>query len=123
MRKSARAFIPSPALKYTLPPSPPSPPPGPPKGTNFSRRKLTEPRPPLPACTLSLASSTNFMEDYGAHSGLVQIRKRGGHIAAAADFITERAQILRPRLRGCACAAGAWSPAAPVELSFEQAAT
>jgi hypothetical protein len=31
------------------------------EGTNFSRRKLTQPRPPLPACTLSLASSTNFM--------------------------------------------------------------
>src|ERR1700728_1226411 len=61
MRKSARVFIPSTALKYTLPPSPPSPPSGPPNGTNFSRRKLTQPRPPLPACTLGLASSTNFM--------------------------------------------------------------
>src|SRR5712672_2275978 len=63
MRKSARVFIPSTAFKYTPPPSPPSPPSGPPKGTNFSRRKLTQPRPPLPACTLSLASSTNFMVD------------------------------------------------------------
>src|SRR6202035_3479459 len=63
MRKSARVFIPSTARKYTLPPSPPSPPSGPPKGTNFSRRKLTQPRPPLPACTLSLASSTNFILD------------------------------------------------------------
>src|SRR5882672_2759353 len=61
MRKSARVFIPSTALKYTLPPFPPSPPSGPPNGTNFSRRKLTEPRPPLPACTLRVASSTNFM--------------------------------------------------------------
>src|ERR1700722_1918374 len=61
MRKSARVFIPSTAFKYTLPPRPPSPPSGPPKGTNFSRRKLTQPRPPLPAWTLSLASSTNFM--------------------------------------------------------------
>src|SRR5579863_9458101 len=65
MRKSASVFIPSTARKYTLPPSPPSPPSGPPKGTNFSRRKLTEPRPPLPACTLSLASSTNFIADIG----------------------------------------------------------
>src|SRR3984957_174050 len=63
MRKSARVFMPSTAFKYTLPPRPPSPPSGPPKGTNFSRRKLTQPRPPLPACTLSLASSTNFMLD------------------------------------------------------------
>ena len=63
MRKSASVFMPSTARKYTLPPRPPSPPSGPPKGTNFSRRKLTQPRPPLPACTLSLASSTNFMED------------------------------------------------------------
>src|SRR6202023_2037079 len=61
MRKSARVFMPSTAFKYTLPPRPPSPPSGPPKGTNFSRRKLTQPRPPLPAWTFSLASSTNFM--------------------------------------------------------------
>src|SRR5277367_2049381 len=61
MRKSAKVFMPSTAFRYTLPPRPPSPPSGPPKGTNFSRRKLTQPRPPLPACTLSLASSTNFM--------------------------------------------------------------
>src|SRR5580698_3958778 len=61
MRKSASVFMPSTAFRYTLPPSPPSPPSGPPKGTNFSRRKLTQPRPPLPACTLSLASSTNFI--------------------------------------------------------------
>src|SRR5208337_29394 len=61
MRKSARVFIPSTAFKYTLPPRPPSPPSGPPKGTNFSRRKLTQPRPPLPACTFSFASSMNFM--------------------------------------------------------------
>src|SRR3984893_12293253 len=62
MRKSARVFIPSTAFRYTLPPRPPSPPSGPPKGTNFSRRKLTQPRPPLPACTFRVASSTNFMK-------------------------------------------------------------
>src|ERR1700733_6541266 len=54
--------MPSTAFRWTLPPRPPSPPSGPPKGTNFSRRKLTQPRPPLPACTLSLASSMNFMD-------------------------------------------------------------
>ena len=35
-----------------VPPPPPSPPSGPPNGMNFSRRKLTMPRPPLPAWTL-----------------------------------------------------------------------
>jgi hypothetical protein len=30
---------------------------------NFSRRKLTMPRPPLPAWTLIMASSTNFMAE------------------------------------------------------------
>src|SRR5215469_1534211 len=44
-----------------LPPSPPSPPSGPPMGMNFSRRKLTTPLPPLPAITLMMASSTNFI--------------------------------------------------------------
>src|SRR5580692_5029771 len=61
MRISASVLMPSPARNHTLPPRPPSPPSGPPKGMDFSRRKLTEPRPPLPACTLSVASSTNFM--------------------------------------------------------------
>src|ERR1700690_1250755 len=51
------------ARSQTLPPLPPSPPSGQPKGKNFSRRKLTLPRPPLPACTRSTASSTNFIAD------------------------------------------------------------
>ena len=62
MRKSASVLMPSSARSVTLPPLPPSPPSGPPKGTNFSRRKLTQPRPPLPAWTRIFASSTNFME-------------------------------------------------------------
>src|SRR5882672_11808071 len=37
------------ASRKTLPPSPPSPPSGPPRGTNFSRRKLTQPAPPVAA--------------------------------------------------------------------------
>src|SRR5271155_4847932 len=78
MRKSARVFIPSTAFKYTLPPKPPSPPSGPPKGANFSRRKLTQPRPPLPAWTLSLASSTNFMRDSLAPKGAEN--KKGGRL-------------------------------------------
>src|SRR5579863_5855238 len=61
MREAASVLMPEAALRYTLPPWPPSPPSGPPNGTNFSRRKLVLPRPPLPACTRSRASSTNFM--------------------------------------------------------------
>src|SRR5262245_34496448 len=49
------------ARSQTLPPSPPSPPSGPPKGTNFSRRKPIAPRPPWPARTFTIASSTNFI--------------------------------------------------------------
>src|SRR5690349_1535903 len=45
----------------TSPPLPPLPPLGPPRGTNFSRRKLTQPRPPSPAMTRILTSSMNFM--------------------------------------------------------------
>jgi len=33
---------------------------GPPLGTNFSRRKLTEPRPPVPACANTFTRSTNM---------------------------------------------------------------
>src|SRR5437773_12388786 len=43
-----------------LPPSPPSPPSGPPYGTNFSRRKLTQPAPPSPPLTNTSISSTNM---------------------------------------------------------------
>src|SRR4051812_1103133 len=45
----------------TLPPRPPSPPSGPPYGMNFSRRRLAQPAPPLPAATSITASSMNFM--------------------------------------------------------------
>src|SRR5690349_7840205 len=48
----------------TSPPPPPFPPLGPPRGTNFSRRKLTQPRPPSPAITRILTSSMNFMRNY-----------------------------------------------------------
>ena len=40
-------------------PGAPSPPSGPPRGTNFSRRKLRQPRPPSPAATWMSTSSTN----------------------------------------------------------------
>ena len=39
------------ARTTTSPPFPPSPPFGPPRGTYFSLRKLTQPRPPSPAFT------------------------------------------------------------------------
>ncbi len=45
------------ATMLTSPPLPPSPPSGPPLGTNFSRRKLTQPLPPAPARTKNLALS------------------------------------------------------------------
>src|SRR5271165_2247118 len=96
MRKSARVFMPSTAFRYTLPPRPPSPPSGPPKGTNFSRRKLTQPRPPLPACTLSLASSMNFI------SVCAQKSKRGQLLpcplwfrASARERTVRRRELLR----------------------------
>src|SRR5277367_3387640 len=44
----------------TSPPRPPSPPEGPPRGTNFSRRKATQPLPPSPAFTRIRASSINM---------------------------------------------------------------
>src|SRR5919109_1887773 len=47
---------------YTSPPRPPSPPEGPPRGTNFSRRKATNPLPPSPAFTRIRASSMNIAE-------------------------------------------------------------
>src|ERR1700693_6481136 len=92
MRKSARVFIPSTALKYTLPPRPPSPPSGPPKGTNFSRRKLTQPRPPLPACTFREASSTNFM------TGQTQKRRAVHQTKKGAGFPTPLAYLVASRL-------------------------
>ena len=56
----ARLSTPSRAKRTTLPPSPPSPPSGPPNGTYFSRRKLTQPSPPLPASKRTTTSSTNI---------------------------------------------------------------
>src|SRR5262249_7386237 len=49
----------------TSPPLPPSPPEGPPRGTNFSRRKATQPLPPSPAFTRIVASSMNTRREEG----------------------------------------------------------
>ena len=48
------------AVMTTLPPCPPSPPFGPPRGTYFSRRKLTQPFPPLPPRTEMVAVSISI---------------------------------------------------------------
>ena len=52
--KSSSVVRPGSTAKTTSPPSPPSPPLGPPCGLYFSRRKLTQPRPPSPARTCDL---------------------------------------------------------------------
>src|SRR5262249_15915178 len=87
IRKSTSVLIPSVALRNTLPPFPPSPPSGPPSGTNFSRRKLVLPRPPLPAVTFNRASSTNFIGYRNKNPGMCrgfcqigQIRKPSGRL-------------------------------------------
>src|SRR3989454_5846660 len=58
-RYSTRVLMFRSATAQTLPPLPPSPPSGPPRGTNFSRRKLTQPLPPRPPSTKMVSRSTN----------------------------------------------------------------
>src|SRR5687767_3270265 len=74
--------MPACARSHTLPPLPPSPPSGPPKGTNFSRRKPMAPRPPWPAFTLTIASSTNFIVACRANEKPRQGRGLASSIAA-----------------------------------------
>ena len=57
--KSTSVFRLGSASTNTLPPRPPLPPSGPPNSTNFSRRKLTAPAPPVPERACILARSTN----------------------------------------------------------------
>jgi hypothetical protein len=59
--KIGKRVEPGSRLKIDTAPLPPSPPSGPPRGTYFSRRKLRQPLPPFPACTVIVASSTNFI--------------------------------------------------------------
>ncbi len=82
-----------PARRITLPPSPPSPPSGPPRGTNFSRRKLTQPSPPLPASTRISTSSTNMIL-YPVPINDGRFFRRAGPIAGALiDLLFEGVQI------------------------------
>src|SRR5215470_4125840 len=69
-----------------LPPSPPSPPSGPPRGTNFSRRKLTQPAPPSPPLTKTSISSTNIGNS-GEHQRPRGRRARSGGLLGDADVL------------------------------------
>src|SRR5437899_8735553 len=53
----------------TSPPRPPSPPLGPPNSMNFSRRNATQPLPPSPERTYTLAWSRNFIVDTRSPDG------------------------------------------------------
>src|SRR5215475_6425043 len=58
------------------PPLPPSPPEGPPRGTNFSRRKATQPLPPSPAFTRIVASSMNIDGHWSLAQGQIPKTQR-----------------------------------------------
>src|SRR5215467_3795772 len=78
------------ACTITSPPLPPSPPFGPPNSTNFSRRNDTQPFPPSPERTYTLASSRNFM----THDMRSRMQKyesaRGGSARAALKEISAK---------------------------------
>src|SRR5215510_11716738 len=75
------------ASRMTLPPSPPSPPSGPPRGTNFSRRKLTQPAPPSPPLTNTSISSTNMLLHRGPGGPPGGLRRVGAdaHVQAGLE--------------------------------------
>src|SRR5476649_436870 len=58
----------------TSPPRPPSPPLGPPHGSYFSRRKLMQPRPPSPAASFTVHSSTNMLPTIQKRAALPRAR-------------------------------------------------
>src|SRR5882672_5395235 len=68
------------ASRKTLPPSPPSPPSGPPRGTNFSRRKLTQPAPPVAA----LDEDVDLVDEHLRPRGR---RARSGGLLGDADVL------------------------------------
>src|SRR5205085_4720985 len=78
----------------TSPPRPPSPPSGPPLGTNFSRRKLTHPRPPFPACAKILMRSINTTRNPATVNPMCHLeaprRLPGHHDSALVGFLARR---------------------------------
>src|SRR5262249_27139320 len=77
-----RVLSPSTACTITSPPLPPSPPLGPPNSMNFSRRNDTQPFPPLPERTYTLASSRNFMmHEYAITDTKIRERAQMGLLA------------------------------------------
>src|SRR5215470_1937150 len=79
---------PSTAATITSPPLPPFPPFGPPNSINFSRRNDTQPLPPSPERTYTLASSRNFMPH--------DMRSRAQNTRAHAAVRLARAEISQP---------------------------
>src|SRR5215471_5026200 len=76
---------PSTACTITSPPLPPSPPFGPPNSMDFSRRNDTQPLPPSPERTYTLASSRNFMTARYAIAD-AEIRERARMISLRATL-------------------------------------
>src|SRR5258708_29318498 len=78
------------------PPFPPSPPSGPPLGTNFSRRKLTQPLPPSPALAWILIWSTNMVLNCGLG---IRIRESEIRNLAARLYLNRSGELLVQALR------------------------
>src|SRR5476651_2550505 len=80
------------------PPLPPLPPLGPPKGMHFSRRKLMQPAPPLPAAISITASSTNFMGGTSLRRRRLQNNKRESPgMPGLVDLLLSEAEGASPR--------------------------
>src|SRR5467141_1300116 len=90
---------PSTARTITSPPLPPSPPFGPPNSMNFSRRNDTQPLPPSPERTYTLASSRNFM----THDMRSQMQNTRPH---ADGFFARRQRNSAKKLGGRVVSAG-----------------
>src|SRR5215211_1199310 len=89
-RKDDRSRRSASATSTTSPPGPPSPPSGPPFGTCFSRRKLSAPSPPRPACTWMRARSWNMrlLRGYDGDEPALALRLEGdGPVALREDRV------------------------------------
>src|SRR6185503_20168749 len=80
------------------PPLPPSPPLGPPRGTNFSRRKARQPRPPAPASMCMSTSSTNKGLFDGLDADLPSVRAVVLELHAAVGLREDRVVLAEPRV-------------------------